>query len=611
VSNCGQDEVFGCSTPPTSLRSTEAHSSGKTTSASTYYNVVAVGQTNGVVKRSACQSGSSAASPPREIRCTNTLRLVGEKNRNLRRNSYAEMSNLSVPKARYERLTRSCPCLVTADGNNTTEAHYINMDDMLPDKDAKSSRNVHSVKRRSSDMLENTATKSMSPSRKYHTSSSSSQTSCGPPLLKTMPKKPVSGVNATQPLPYYDLGPFDGDICDDGYLYFGSDDCVAPRASASGVSRPAVKERALPCVNRLCNAGETDGVRRSVVTTSDLLNCVPPAPPSTDRGTSSTQSPRSGLPPHSRPVNLSEHISQYDGPVLCAVDFQAALARGTRSGYRVGSAFSGDRRQKLTVDEPDYLDMSRERLLDLQRQGTYGSASQTSNTDYLPMDSVSRSIDATKYSYSVQSPSVNKSCRLVKSQSADGLIDQMDSESGSDTAQKTGKTPHLIARMLGSRNRSSAGPKSDFADDETQQSLLCSSATSIATDTMPESFQTSRTFFACQHLQNAESRTATLNNCEQEVGGVETSDEGKVELPCSCIENDEPPPLPEKLRTGNGLNSPLSLVPPVPPRVGIDNVRPASAASVRPRSSRKPDLTVDIPKTTSDHGKYTVCCQCL
>jgi hypothetical protein len=575
LSGCCQDELVNRCTPTTSVPSTEAHPSLKT-NASIYYNVVAVGS----VKRNGY---SVAASASREILSDVVAqRLTAEEKRTLRRNSFAETRGSLVSNSRYKRLARSCPCLRISplkpdeSKSTMTMAEYVNMDDALPDKNAMSSRNVHSVKRRSSDMLENSAAQSvsMSPSRKYHTSSSSSV--LGPPLLKTMPKRSLSGVDASHPLPYYDLGPYDGDICDDGYLYFPSEDNIAPRAASAGdAAWLAGKERVLPCAGvRQCNAGENDVTkpatpRRSVVPQNYLLNCVPPAPPPTV--TPSAQLARSGVRPYGRPV------AKFDGPVMCAVDFPTAAARGSRRGCRVMSATSGDRRQvvgqKVAIDEPDYLDMSRDRLLDLQRQG---SASQSCTTDYLPMDSVSRPIDEAKCS----SGSQKKPCRLVKSQSADGLIDQMDSESGSDMMHNNGKAPDLIARIFGSRNRSSAGLRTDLVDDEAQQSLLCSSATSVATYATPDSF------IGGQYLQTT----------EREIGVVDSS-----ELPCS----EEPPPLPEKQRTGNGLNSALSLVPPVPPRVGVDVVRPASAASVRPRLSRKPDLTVDIPKTTSDNGR---CC---
>jgi hypothetical protein len=592
---CCQDELVNRCTPPKSLPSTEAHTSVKP-NASIYYNVVAVGRANGTVKS---YGGADAASSHELLSSVVRQRFTDQNKRTLRRNSLTETRGSLGSKVRYKRLTRSCPCLrnspLKPDESRSTLAEYINMDDALPDKSAKSSRNVHSVKRRSSDMLENSAAQSMSPSRKYHTSSSSSvvQATYGPPLLKTMPKRSLSGTDASHPLPYYDLGPYDGDICDDGYLYFPAEDNITPRTCVSGLGRPDGRERVLPCTGhmRQCNTCENDVTkpatpRRSVVTQNYLLNCVPPAPQPSERSAPSLQLTKINSRPYGGPVNRAEQVSKFDGPVLCAVDFPPTAARGARPGCRVMSATTGDRRQvvrqKLAIDEPDYLDMSRDRLLDLQRQE---SASQNSTVDYLPMDNLSRPVDAAKYS----SGSHKKTCRLVKSQSADGLIDQMDSESGSDTVQNNGKAPDLIARILGSRNRSSGGLRTDLVDDEAlSQSLLCSSTASVATDATPESLRASRGFIECPFVENTDSKTTAFSDCQREQGVVESSE--------------EPPPLPEKQRTGNGLNSALSLVPPVPPRVGVDVVRPASAASARPRLSRKPDLTVDIPKTTSDNG---------
>ena len=66
----------------------------------------------------------------------------------------------------------------------------------------------------------------------------------------------------------------------------------------------------------------------------------------------------------------------------------------------------------------------------------------------------------------------------------------------------------------------------------------------------------------------------------------------------------EPPPLPEKQRSTVALCSALSIVPPVPPRAGVDTGCTLAAAAVQPKASRKPDLTVNIPQAASEIGKF-------
>ena len=427
-----RDDYSNFSTLQSYLRSCDALQCEKPQDAN-YYNVVPVKQTNGLVMPPELQPKHPNVVP---IACVIQTQQSGETRTIIRRRSFTSLPNSSSNNLRNKRRAYSCSCLnnlrVRAADGKSNAVEYVNLDDVV--RENVSSRTAdNSNNRQSSDLLDcNNAAKLLS-SDKFK---SCNGTEGPPPLMKTL-KRPV---DADEALPYYDLGRFDGDNCDDGYLYLRAVDCISQattdtEASTSKscndrlthCSSPQKTESAKPFVpHRLANLENS------------LLNCVPPAPPIANRNITSPRSLKSCVLPV--PVGRRINNIECDEPILCSVEFPAVAPRDTKSSYRASNQ-RGVASQQVLVDEPDYLDMSRDRILEMQR---VVSNSQNSNSDYLPMGIVDQS-------KTIAGTSSKKSNRLIKSHSADGLVDQVDSESGSDVTLVSAKAPDLITRIFGNR----------------------------------------------------------------------------------------------------------------------------------------------------------------